>query len=185
MIFFLKRRTIARLFFDTGIIFMLLGCAFLIGSKEDTSQIYMLVSFLFLILGVCCAIIAIRIKKSSLYLFFACFSLLVGIFLFLSGLDIIPITFSRSWPLLSVFTGIALFPAGWYFYGRIRIRYIVPSLAFIILGSILLIFSLKLVSFSLAQFVKDWWPLLLLIWGLIFLLVSLGTKNTGNTKIDT
>ncbi|MDR2951934.1 MAG: hypothetical protein LBU82_01690 [Treponema sp.] len=137
----------------------------------------MMISFLFILLGVGCAVMAIKLKKSSLYLFFAAYSFQVGLFLFLSSLNIIPVAFSRAWPLLSVFSGIALIPTGWHRFGRVRIKYIVPSLAFIILGSFLLVFSLDLVSFSLAQFVRDWWPLLILLWGLIFMLVSLGTRN--------
>jgi hypothetical protein len=176
--------TTARLFFIIGLLFMLLGCAFLLGSMANISRFSVLISFFFIVLGVGCAVLAIKFKKSSLYLFFAAYSFQVGLFLFLSSLNIIPAPFSRVWPLLSVFSGIALIPAGWHRYGNVRIRYIVPSLAFIILGSILLVFSLDLVSFSLAQFVKDWWPLLILLWGLIFMLVSLGTRNAGDKQSD-
>jgi hypothetical protein len=106
----------------------------------------------------------------------------VGLFLFLSTLHIIPVTVSRSWPLVSVFSGIALFPAGWHRYGIFSIRYAVPSAAFIILGSALLVFSLNLVSFSFSQFVKRWWPLLVLLAGFILVLVSLSAKNTGDSN---
>jgi hypothetical protein len=144
------------------------------------SKFSVMASFLFILLGVGCAAMAIKFKKSSLYLFFAAYSFQVGLFLFLSALNIIPVAFSRAWPLLSIFSGIALVPAGWHRYGGLRVRYFAPSVAFVILGSFLLVFSLELVSFSLAQFVRDWWPLLLLLWGLIFMLVSLGTKNDGD-----
>jgi hypothetical protein len=179
---FVTRRTAARLIFIIGLFLMFLGCAFLLGSLADFSRGVILVSFFFVILGVLCAVLAIKLNKRSLYLFFAAFFLQVGLFLFLSALRIFPVPFSRAWPLLSIFSGIALFPSGWHRYGAFHIRYVVPSAAFVILGSVLLVFSLDLVSFSLAQFVSNWWPLLVVLGGLILILVSLSTKYTGDSK---
>jgi hypothetical protein len=53
----------------------------------------------------------------------------------------------------------------------------VPSIAFIILGCILLVFSLDIVPFSLTHFVRSWWPLLVALAGLILILLSIGTRN--------
>jgi hypothetical protein len=45
------------------------------------------------------------------------------------------------------------------------------------------VFSLDLVSFSFRQFILNWWPLLVVLAGLILGLVSLGTKfNAGEIK---
>jgi hypothetical protein len=174
----MTRRKAARLIFIIGLLLMFFGCAFLLGSLMDISRVFVLVSFFFVLLGAACAVFAIKLNKRSLYLFFAAFFLQAGFFLFLSALHILPLAFSKVWPLISVFSGIALFPAGWHRWGEFRIPYVVPSVAFVLLGSVMLIFSLNLVSFSLAQFVKDWWPLLIALGGLILILVSLSTKNT-------
>jgi hypothetical protein len=176
------RRTAAGFIFIAGLLLMLFGTAFLLGSRVEISQTWVLFSFFFVILGVGLAVLAIKLNKRSLYLFFAAFFLQVGLFLFLSTLHIIPVTVSRSWPLVSVFSGIALFPAGWHRYGVFSIRYAVPSAAFIILGSTLLVFSLNLVSFSFSQFVKRWWPLLVLLAGFILVLVSLSAKDTRESN---
>jgi hypothetical protein len=173
----LARRIIARLVFIIGLFLMFLGSAFLLGTLAGTSRMSVLVAFLFIIIGSGCAVLAIKLNKRSIYLFFAAFFMLVGFFLFLSALRIIPVAFSKAWPFLSVFSGLALFPAGWHRYGSFRSRYVVPSLAFVILGSILLVFSFDMVPFSFSQFVIDWWPLLVVPGGLILVLVSLGTKS--------
>jgi hypothetical protein len=74
-------------------------------------------------------------------------------------------------------------PSGWRRYGCFRSHYIVPSLAFVILGSVLMVFSLDLVSFSFARFILDWWPLLIVLAGLTLVLISLGTKhNSGDAR---
>jgi hypothetical protein len=178
-----NRKAAARLVFIIGLLLMLFGSAFLLGSLTGASQVSVLVSFLFVILGSLFAFLAISLNKRSVYLFLATFFFLVGLFLFLFSLKILPVSFAQAWPLLSVFSGLALFPAGWRRFGGIHPVYVVPSIVFVALGSALLVFSLDLVSFSFRQFMLNWWPLLVVLAGLILVLVSLGTKfNAGEIK---
>lgn len=173
----------ARFVFIIGFLLMFLGSGFLLGNLAGISRISVLTSFLFVIIGSFCASLAIKLNKRALYLFFAAFFLQVGFFLFLSALHILPVSLSRSWPLLSVFCGIALFPTGWRRFGTFRVAYVVPSVAFVLLGSGFLIFSLDLVVFSFRQFILSWWPLLVVLAGLVLVLVSLGAKsNAGDSK---
>jgi hypothetical protein len=167
----------ARLLFIIGIFLMFLGSTFLLGALAGASRVSVLAAFFFVIIGLGCAVLAIKLNKRSVYLFFAAFFMLVGFFLFLSAMRIIPVAFSQAWPLLSVFSGLALFPAGWHRYRALRSRYVVPSLTFVFLGSGLLIFSFDVVPFSFSQFMIDWWPLLVVLGGLILVLVALGTKS--------
>jgi hypothetical protein len=179
----LSRRTIARVVFFVGLVLMFLGTAFLLGTLAGISRVSVAASFLFVILGSICTAMAIQLNKRGLYLFFAAFFLQMGFFLFFLALDIFPLSFSKSWPLLSVFAGLSLFPAGWRRFGALRIAYVVPSIAFVILGSALLVFSLDLVAFSFRQFMLDWWSLLIVLGGLVLILVSLGAKsNAGDPK---
>lgn len=182
---FVSRRSIASFIFIIGFFLMFLGCAFLIESLMNVSRVSIVVSFLLIILGITCAVFAIKLNWRSVYLFFAALFLQAGLFLSLYTLHIIPVVLSHTWPLVSVFAGVALLPAGWHRYGVARSFYIVPAFGFIILGAILMIFTLGLVSFSLAQFVRNWWPLLVLLAGLTLVLISLGTKiSAGSKKIQ-
>jgi hypothetical protein len=115
------------------------------------------------------------------YLFFASFFILIGSFLFLSALGIIPFSLAQVWPLLSVFAGLALLPAGWRHYRRVSYRYLIPAVVFIVLGCILLIFSFKMAPFSFKRFIITWWPLVLVVTGIILVLLSLSSKGkTGS-----
>jgi hypothetical protein len=116
------------------------------------------------------------------YLFFASFFILMGLFLFLSALKIIPITLAQGWPLLSVFAGLALLPTGWRHYRAIRYRYLIPSLAFVGLGCVLLVFSFKVVSFSFKLFIINWWPLLIVLTGIILVLLSLSSRSRNGDE---
>jgi hypothetical protein len=173
------RKITARLIFIIGLLLMFLGSAFLLGTLEGTSHLSIFRAFFFFIIGVLFAVFAIKLNKRSLYLFFAAFFLLVGLFLFLSALRLIRASFTQAWPLLSVFAGLALIPAGWHRFGAIRIRYMVPAVVFVILGCALMIFSFDIVPFSFRQFVINWWPLLIVLAGLVLVLISLGTKNNS------
>jgi hypothetical protein len=173
----LVRRIAARIVFVTGLLLMFLGSAFLLGSLAGISRISVLVSFFFVIIGCLCAALAINLNKKPIYLFFAAFFLLVGFFLFLAALGIIPVPLSKAWPLLSVFCGLALIPACWRYYGSFRSRYAVPAAAFVILGCALMIFSFDMVPFSFAQFMLNWWPLLVVLAGFLLVLISLGSRN--------
>jgi hypothetical protein len=177
----LKRKFAAKLVFILGFSLMILGITFLFGSLENTSRISIFLSFLLVLAGVFCAVLATKLNKRSLYLFFGAFFLMAGIFLFLSALGIIPLPFSKAWPLLSVFSGLALLPVGWRRYGGFRTSYFVSSCAFVILGCVLLVFSLKVVPFSFKHFILAWWPLLFVLGGLTMVLISLGVRaNQGS-----
>jgi hypothetical protein len=173
------RKATARLAFIAGLLLMFLGSAFLLGTLQGIARFSILRAFFFVIIGAICAFLAIKLNKRSLYLFFAAFFLQVGFFLFLSSLHILPFAFSQSWPLLSVFAGLALFPAGWHRFGAIRIRFVVPSVAFVFLGCFFMVFSFRVVPFSFKHFMINWWPLLVVLMGLVLVLLALGTKSNG------
>ena len=174
------RRSAAHIVFSVGLLLMLLGISFLLGTMTGISRISVLWSFLFVIIGALCAIFAIKLNKRTVYLFFASFFILIGSFLFLSAMQIIPVTLSQGWPLLSIFAGLALLPAGWRHYRAILYRYLIPALAFVGLGCVLLVFSFKVAPFSFKGFIIAWWPLLLVITGILLVLLSLGSR--GNVK---
>lgn len=155
---------------------MLLGAASLLGTISGTSRISVLLSFLVVIIGVVFAVAAVKLNKRAIYFFIAAFFLQTGFLLFLSALRIFPFSFREFWPLFSVFAGISLFIAGFYRYGRIRPWYTVPSIVLVVLGCVLLMFSFDLVQFSFFQFVLNWWPLLVVLAGLMLFLASLRAK---------
>jgi hypothetical protein len=173
------RRIAARFVFIIGFLLMILGITLLIGSLMTISRVTMITSFLLIFLGTICAFFATKLNWRSLYLFFAALFVQTGLFLFLYAMHIIPAKLSQTWPMLSVFSGIALVISGWHRYGIPKINYIVTSVAFILLGITLMIFSFDLVSFSLAQFVRNWWRLLLVLAGLMLVLFAIGTRNRG------
>jgi len=179
---FASRRPVARLIFIIGFVLLFLGSTFLIGSPPGISLVLVQIAFLFVSAGVVSAVVAVKISRRSLYIFFAGLFLQAGLFFFLAAIDAMPLGVARAWPLLSVFAGVALLPAGWHRYGAIRASYVVLAAAFIILGLVLMIFSLDMVDFSFSQFILDWWPLLVVLAGIVLVLAALGSRLTGGFR---
>ncbi|MDR1210779.1 MAG: hypothetical protein LBK40_00960 [Spirochaetaceae bacterium] len=172
-----RRKAAAEYVFMTGLLLMLLGSALLLASMADASRLSVLGSFLVVVIGAVLAALAIKLRRRSLYLFFAAVFIQMGLFLFLSAVRVISEPFSRLWPLLSVFAGLSLIPSGWHRYHAFRSRYMVPAGAFAFLGCILLLFSLKMVPFSFSRFISAWWPLIIVLAGLILILIALSSNN--------
>jgi len=142
------------------------------------------ISFLFIILGIGCAILAIKLRRRSLYLFFAVLFLQTGVFLFLNAIYVVRMGFPQAWSLLPLFTGIALLPAGWRRYGVFKTTYIILSTAFAIMGTVMMFFALHLVAFSLAQFARDWWALPVLLTGLTRIFIFFDAKHIGEPEAN-
>jgi hypothetical protein len=115
--------------------------------------------------------------RRSLLLFFSCFFLLAGFFFALELIELLPFHWTEFWPLLSVFAGLSLIPAGCQRYGRLRAIFFFPAVVFAALGCFLLFFSLDIVPFSFRQFMVDWWPLFLALFGIVLALVSLSRRE--------
>jgi len=159
---------------------MIFGITFLLGSLERTSRISVFFAFLLVVAGAFCAVLAIRLNKRSSYLFFASLFLMAGIFLLLSALGIISLSITRAWPLLSVFSGLALLPVGWRRAGGFNPRFFVSSCAFVALGSVLMVFSLRIVPFSFKYFIITWWPVLFVLGGITLVLTSMVARNNSD-----
>jgi len=174
---FILRRLAAEASLFIGLSFTILGVGFLVVSAGGSPRTAAIPASLCMIAGAAMASIAVRLRRKPRYLFLAALLIQIGILLLLIASDLIVGSFLMLWPLVSIFVGIALIPSGWYRYRRLSSRYIVPMLGFFSLGFLLLIFSFDIVSFSFKRFFLDWWPLMLLLAGIILTLVSLSSRS--------
>lgn len=163
--------------FCVGLVFSLAGSALILLSSASLVRQRLILSFSLLIIGGLCVFLAIKLKRRPLYLFFAVFFILVALFALFEVTKITKLTLKQSWPLLSVFAGLALMTAGRGRYGVIRRIYLVPSIALILLGGFLMLFSLRITGFSFRQFVIGWGPAVIVISGIALILLSFGNRD--------
>jgi hypothetical protein len=169
-----RKKIFARIIFCAGVILSLSGVVFILLNFASITRWQITGSFIFLIIGGLCVFFAIKLKRKPLYLFFAALFILIILFLLFKITGVIKLTLKQSWPMLSVFSGLALLPAGRRRYGDIRRIYLVPSIAMVALGGFLMLFSLRITSFSFKQFALEWGPVVIIISGIMLLLLLLG-----------
>jgi len=168
------RRLAAELAFMFGISLMLLGSMLLVATLAGLPRFAILPASLGIIIGAAFAVLAIKLNKRSVYIFLSVFFCLTGILLLLVALKAIPASPANLWPFASVFAGLALLPAGWSRFSGFSVKFVIPAAAFLLLGILLLVFSFGMAPFSFKTFILVWWPLLLVIAGLILALLSFG-----------
>jgi hypothetical protein len=158
--------------FCIGIVFSLLGSVLTLINLAEGARQRVISAFLLLIIGGFCVFLALKLRRRPLYLFFAAFFTFVILFLLLKATGISSLTLKQSWPLLSVFAGLALLPAGRRRYGAVRRIYLFPAIALVVLGGFLMLFSLRITNFSFKQFVLGWGPVIIVVSGIMLILLS-------------
>jgi len=98
----------------------------------------------------------------------------VGLLLFLSGTfalllstGVLPedLTFEKLWPVLMGIVGVSLIPYGARYRRTTRVTLVIPGIILIVLMALFLLFSLKIVQQTFAEFFITWWPLVLVFMG--------------------
>jgi hypothetical protein len=163
----------SQLLFFIGFSLMLLGSILFMASLSGVAKVATIPAAIFLLIGVLFALFAFKLVHRLQYMFLAAFFIQLGLFLLLIILKTIPYPFSKVWPAISIFAGTALLPASRFRSHPSIARFVVPAIAFIVLGIILLVFSLDIVTFSFKRFILTSWPLLLLFAGVFLLLLSM------------
>jgi hypothetical protein len=89
---------------------------------------------------------------------------------------------ARIWPAFMLVTGLSLVPYGYSKRGGARTALVIPGIFISCLAILFLIFSLRRPGGSLVPFVRQWWPLVLVILGLA-LVVSFFSGRRPRSKV--
>jgi len=89
---------------------------------------------------------------------------------------------ARIWPAFMLVTGLSLIPYGLRRRGSARTAIVVPALFISCLALLFFVFSLRRETGEFGQFVRQWWPMILVISG-IALVVSFFTMRRPNNKV--
>lgn len=128
-----------------------------------------LLPFVYSSIGILCGLFSIFVTKKA-YHFFIGFSLFLwGVIELLLNHNVIPFSFSQYWPLYAVVISLVSFSTGLFKYKAIKFGYLIPSLAFFLLGIFLCLFSFKIVSVPFRDAMLIIIPLLLFL-GCIFVI---------------
>ncbi len=88
----------------------------------------------------------------------------------------------KVWPVFMLITGLSLIPYGYRKKGRARISIIIPGIFIAVLSVLFLPFSLGAAGIGLLDFVRQWWPLVLVLLG-IALVISFFSTRRPSSKV--
>lgn len=150
-----------------GLILIVMGIFFLVAQSNKAIKVFAVKPFLLIVFGATMIYLGMTFLKKGLYIFIGLSSTMLGVLSLLLEAKILPYNSTQIWPIIIIIFGISLMPAGIYNFKRLRSIYLFPAITMILLGIFFMLFSLNLVKISFAEFFIKWWPLLLLISGIL------------------
>jgi hypothetical protein len=88
----------------------------------------------------------------------------------------------RIWPAFMLITGLSLVPYGYKKRGGARTAIVIPAVFISALALVFFPFSLRMAGGGFVAFVRQWWPLILIILG-VALIVSFFSSRRPNSKV--
>ncbi len=155
-----------------GVFFVVAGGVLLLWTAGYLQRFITLWPLLPLIAGLMLLYLRIVRTGPDYYVFLGISLMLAGVLLLVTN-TAVPVELTRVWPLFMTIIGVALLFYGYRKQGASRVTFTVPGGAMVILSAIFLPFALELVTADFAAFVSVWWPVLLIVVGLVLVVAHL------------
>ena len=172
-----NRNLSAELSLILGTIIALVGVTALIYSANSGRLFTLILAAALFTTSLIFMRLALILRRSQRYFFVSIFLLFSAFFLALQLFGFLNAPIIKLWPLLVINVGISFFSAGIFTWRKIRFSFLIPSVAFLLMGLLFLLFSLGLVGFSFKAFFLQWWPVLLIACGFLLLIASLSERQ--------
>lgn len=105
-------------------------------------------------------------------------------FIMVCSSDITVHSMKQFWPVLAIICGASFLAAGITARKKLVPADVIFSLYMIFMGVLFLLFSMDIITIPFSTFVGRWWPLLLIAFGLLLILVFVWKMNSaGNTDV--
>lgn len=173
-----------RILLAIGFLFVLIGINFMIFSP--TKKVEGFISILFFILIVLSAgiiYLSILTKKSLL--------LYLGLNLFVYSICVsiikchdFDVTILKVWPIMMISFGLTLIPCEYLKLKKIKTIYIVPAIVLSVIGIVFMLFSFQVIQIPLAKFFSIFWPVLMIVAGLILIVYYFYNSRTSEQSTD-
>lgn len=106
----------------------------------------------------------------------SCFSIVIA------GSDMTEHSLSQLWPVLAIICGAAFFAASLTVNKKIMLSNSICSVFMMGMGVLFLLFSMDIITVPFSVFARRWWPLLLIAFGLVLIIVFIYKQNSGSGK---
>ena len=156
-------------FLVSSAVFVLVGVVLLLWNLGMIPRVESLWPVLLIIAGLWFLYEGFLRRRRDAYVFIGMFALLLGVFLLLTATVLSPVTLSSIWPVFMTITGVSLFAYGGRRPWGSRMSFTVPGTAITLISLVFLLFSFGIVDRSFSRLVAVYWPVLLIVAGLVLL----------------
>lgn len=167
----------------SGIFLITVGIALICCFALDIRPNMLITLPCLVMLGGALSLFLAYIRKRLVWLFF------LGYFLFTSGVFSLVVCFGHFtysigelWPVLVVLCGLSYGVSSLQVQHRLSVSSLVPSFVLIGLGAMLLCFSLGLINIPFRRFVAQFWPIFLVLLGIVFIMIYAYMQHSDMTK---
>jgi len=160
-----------KLFF-IGLALLVLGVIALLATTGHLPMIHLLWPLAPVVLGFILLFIYSRRGHPKKYIYLGIFFILSGSFTQIILVINARVLLEMLWPLYLTFGGLSFIPYSMKKQPSSRMSYFVAALAMLFISFFFLLFSLNFFKMSFREFVKMWWPLLIVGMGLFLTVIS-------------
>lgn len=125
------------------------------------------------------------IKKNRRFIIFLMIEVLfcgfIAIFILTNSSNI---TWKQIWPIFAIVSGLSLFITGLIISKRLSPSFFVPALALVLFGVFFFLFSMRIVTIPLKQFLFKWWYIFFVLGICIIIFIFLYRRSVSKRKED-
>jgi len=169
-----------NLFLVIGVAALLIGGVLLLWNLGYLPQPGRLWPIPFVLVGLVFLYLAWPRKHSDNWIIPGMVLTLGGLVLLLATTVLPPGSLARIWPVFMLITALSLVPFGLRKRAAARTAVLVPAIFFFFLGLAFLPFSLHHEDGGLVAFVRQWWPMILVVLGITLIVSFFSTRTPSN-----
>lgn len=167
-----------------GFLCVMIGISLIITLPAKNTVGFLVVFFIILMFLSAAIIYLSLIIQKTVLLYIGLNLLISAIVLEVMATRLIPIEFTKIWPIIMISCGLTLIPCGYLKYSRMRTIYLIPSAALIFLGTVFTLFAYHIIKIPFRSFVAYMWPVILIVAGIFLIAYYLYSQNNGSAIID-
>lgn len=103
-------------------------------------------------------------------------------FIMICSSDMTVHSIKQLWPSLAIICGVTFLAAGLTVHRKLVLSNVIFSLYLILMGVFFLLFSLDIITIPFSTFASRWWPLLLIAFGLLLIVVFVYKMNSDDNN---
>lgn len=175
-----ERPRYPNLFLVIGVAALLVGGVLLLWNLGYLPQPGRLWPIPFVLVGLVFLYLAWPRKHSDNWIIPGMVLTLGGLVVLLATTVLPPGSLARIWPVFMLITALSLVPFGLRKRAAARTAILVPAIFFFFLGLVFLPFSLHHEDGGLVAFVRQWWPMILVVLGITLIISFFSTRRPSN-----